>query len=330
MAQPASLSIGNIGVCNSTSVLVPLNGTSLSNIGAITLFISYDSLSLSFDTIESVDPQLTQIMANAISNPPRVSLVWSKTSGATFLNGTLLKLKFTVLHKPTSLGFVTLNCELANNSIPPQVVAINYFSGSVFDSEPTISANPENKTIFSQSNVDFQVASSNATGFSWQESRTGGSQWNTLIENSTYIGTQTNTLTIKKVPVNFNQFHYRCIVNANACPAFSAAAVLTVDSITGMPGQLSKEILHLRINPDPFSEKTAICYHVPGQGFVSVKIYTLTGQLIMEPVGEYKTTGSYRFEDNFVSLPAGIYLCKYEFKGNAGIYETSQKMIKTE
>jgi hypothetical protein len=330
VAQPPSLTIGNVGVCNTPTVLVPLNGSNLSNIGAITLFISYDSLSLSFDTIENVDPQLNQIMAHAMSNPPRVSLVWSKTSGATFLNNTLLKLKFTVLQKTSALRFVQANCELATNAIPPQIITVNYSDGSVFSSYPAISADPENKTIFSQSNVAFQVSSPNATGFSWQESRSSGAAWTNLSESGTYTGTQTNILTIKKVPANYNQFLYRCILNLNTCPAISSSALLTVDSLTGIQGQPSQEILHLRISPNPVTDNTAIYYYVPEQGSVSLKIYSMTGKLMGNPVENIQASGSFRLHDNFVYLPAGIYFCKYVFKSTAHVYETCQKLIKTE
>jgi hypothetical protein len=328
-AQAPGLSIGNVGVCDNTSVLVPLFGNNLSNIGAITLFISYDSQSLSFDTIESLDPQLSGLMAHAIPSPSRVSIVWSKTSGATFLSSTMLKLKFTVLQKSSNIAFVTANCELANNFLPPQVISVNYTDGSTFSSLPSITSDPENKTIFSQSNAVFQVTSPNATGFSWQENRAGGTNWSPVSESDTYSGTLTNTLTIKKVPASFNQFKYRCLLTRSACPALTEFATLSVDSVTGIPGQLSHEILHLSINPNPFSRSTAINYSVPEHGYVDIKIFSMSGKLMETPVEKFQPSGSYRLGDNFVYLPAGIYFCKYVFTGASNVYEASVKIIKT-
>jgi hypothetical protein len=327
--QTPGLTIGNVGVCGNTTVLVPLLGNNLTNIGAITLFINYDSQSLQYDTVESIDPQLSGMLAHALTNPSRVSLVWSKTSGASFPNTTLLKLKFTVLQKPSNISFVIANCELANISIPPQIISVNYSDGSIFSGDPTISSDPQDKTIFSQSNAVFQVVSPNASGFTWQEKRPAVGIWLPLSESSTYAGTQTSTLTIKKAPVSFNQFQYRCFLTKNPCSAVSGHAILSVDSVTGISGQLSRDILHLSIDPNPFSDNCTLNYVVPEYGFVSIKIFSMTGKIMGAPVEEYKIPGTYSFGLNFVYLPVGIYVSKYVFTSSERSYETSQKLIKT-
>jgi hypothetical protein len=327
-AQTPGLSLGYVGVCNDTTILVPLTGYNLSNIGAITLYINYDEQKLVFLSIENIDPQLSGLMANPLSNPARLSIVWSKTSGANFLNTTLFKIKFRVLQKPGNLNFVKDNCEIANISIPPQIITINYTDGLVFASIPTILFEPENKTIVSQSNAVFQVISPNALEFTWQESRSNGMLWSTLSETGTYSGTQTNTLTIKHVPANYNQFLYRCILSRYSCPAVSGVATLSVDSLTGIAGQLIHGILHLSNSPNPFSGKTTLQYTVPEYGLVSIKIYSMTGKIMGVPVDKPHKPGTYTLEDNFVYLPAGIYFCQYLLKSLNMAYETNFKMIK--
>ena len=328
-AQTPALSLGTVGICNNTSVSVPLIGNNLSNIGAITLFIKYDSLSLSFSSVENIDPQLSSgLIFNALNNPPRIAIVWSKTSGATFMNTTLLKLRFDVIKKSGNLQFINDNCEIANAALPPEIISVSYTNGSVFGALPTIISEPENKTVFPQANAAFQVSSPNALEYVWQESRNSGIYWTNLSESSIYNGTQTNTLVVNQVPLNYNQFRYRCMLNPTSCVVVSAAAILSVDSLAGLAGQPSKSFLHLTISPNPFSEKTIIEYSVPEYGYVTIKIFSMTGQTMEIPVSNLQIAGHYKVEDSFIQLPAGIYFCQYVFNGQTSVYETNRKIIK--
>ncbi len=328
-AQLPRLTLGNIGVCENSTVLVPLTGLDLVNVGAITIFIDYDDQSLSFNSIENIDPQMSGLIYNSLSNPSRIAVVWTKTSGINFTNTTLLNIKFNVLHKSGIINFAKENCEIANASIPPQIISVNYTDGSIFAAAPTISAEPENKTVPSHSNVVFEVSSPDASGFTWQESRNSGTSWYSLSENDIYSGTHTTSLTIIQVPANYNKFNYRCVLNPGSCPVVSTSALLSVDSVSGFNGSSSKSILQLNNTPNPFSATTTLGYTVPEAGFVTLKIFSMTGQIMGVPVASLHQTGSYRVEENFVYLPAGIYFCQFVFKGSTGVYETYRKMIKT-
>lgn len=321
------LSIGHVSVCNDSIVMVPLTGNNLSNIGAITLYIDYNKDSLTFQSIENIDPQLSGIMANVLPDPARISIVWSKTAGASFLNSTLLDLKFRIMQQTGDLVFVKGDCEIATVS-PPISISVNYSDGFVFNSVPVISSEPENQTVPSQSNAIFQLSSPNASGFIWQESQTSGALWSDLPENGTYTGTKTNILTIKQVHVNFNSFRYRCKLSNNGCSAVSTAAVLSVDSVAGLDVLPGQNFLQLSNNPNPFSEKTTLEYVVPENGQVTVKIFSLTGNIMETLVEKTQPAGRYRLEDKFVYLPAGIYLCMYTFTSPYKVFETCRKMIK--
>jgi hypothetical protein len=172
------------------------------------------------------------------------------------------------------------------------------------------------------------VSSPDATAYTWQESRNGGITWASLTENTTYNGTQSNTLTINHVPVVFDQYNYRCILNPIDCPVISASAVLSVDSITGIALHGSPLQFFLKNTPNPFSATTTLEYTVPENGFVTIKIFSMTGELMDTPVESLHKSGSYRVEENFIYLPAGIYFCQFVFKGPASIYETYRKLVK--
>jgi hypothetical protein len=327
-AQEPALSLGVVGICESNVVSVPLKGSNLSNIGALTLFISYNDQDLAFNAIENIDPQLSGLIYNVLADPPRIALVWSKTSGASFLNAPLLTIKFNVLHKNSTLSFITGQCEIADISLPPQLVTPVYHDGFTFDAAPTFSLEPENKTVTSSSNVTFSVTSPDAAGYSWQESRSNGSSWANLAESATYTGTKSNSLSISHVSTIFNQFRYRCILDPNGCSTISRDALLVVDSISGMNTISSDKLFHLVNSPNPFSDETTITYTIPENGFVTIKIFSMTGQLMETPVSLYLIKGTHSTLKNFVTLPRGIYFCQFVFRNAARVYETNRKMIK--
>jgi hypothetical protein len=266
-------------------------------------------------------------MVNTLTNPSRISIVWSKTTGANFTDNALLYLKFNVLKQPVNLSFIKEYCEIANVSIPPQIVPATYTDGLIFPSVPYISTGPEDKTIASQSNAVFQVSSPNATEFSWQEKQINGDFWTDLPESQVYMGTQTNSLTVVNVPASFNKNRYRCILKLNSCISFTNDAVLTVDSIAGLNTH-TKAGFELSNYPNPFPGSTNLFYTVPEDGMVTIAIISATGAVQRIPVEKHHHAGSYTVEDNFVYLPAGVYFCKLSFKNAHGYYEMYRKMVK--
>ena len=75
--------------------------------------------------------------------------------------------------------------------------------------------------------------------------------------------------------------------------------------------------------PNPFNPNTTINYQVPVNGFISIKIYDVTGQEIIRPVNEYQTAGYYEFKFNGSGLPSGVYFYKIE----SGDFTATKKML---
>jgi hypothetical protein len=197
----------------------------------------------------------------------------------------------------------------------------------VYQATPSITSEPESKTVTENSDVLFQVTS-DASDFNWQESTNNGASWSNLSETNTYSGTLSGSLLIKQVPADYNKFRYRCLLNPYGCTAVSASALLTVDSISGIPGQPSAGNLHLINSPNPFSGMTTLGYTVPDKGFVTIKIFSVTGQLMDTPVEGPHLSGTYGVEENFIHLPVGVYFCQYVFKNTTAVYETYRKMVR--
>ena len=81
-AQSISLSLGSAQTCPGDLTLVPLNVTNLNNIGAITLYIAYDTAVLKYEGHTNAHPQFSGIMSNAVVQPePMVIIAWSNKIG---------------------------------------------------------------------------------------------------------------------------------------------------------------------------------------------------------------------------------------------------------
>lgn len=75
--------------------------------------------------------------------------------------------------------------------------------------------------------------------------------------------------------------------------------------------------------PNPFNPSTKIKYSIAENSFVSLKIYDILGNEVVELVNEYKSMGEYQIEFNAAELPSGIYL----YTLVSGNYISTKKLI---
>lgn len=59
--------------------------------------------------------------------------------------------------------------------------------------------------------------------------------------------------------------------------------------------------------PNPFNPTTKINFSVPNSGFVTLKVYDITGKLVANLVNEKLSVGTYEYEFNASNLTSGIY-----------------------
>ncbi len=110
------------------------------------------------------------------------------------------------------------------------------------------------------------------------------------------------------------------------------AARLTVSSTTGIDsnGETSAPTSYrlLQNHPNPFNAGTLIKYEIPQAGPVSLKIYNLAGQEILEIVNAMQQPGRYQINWNGRDgegqiMPSGVYICRIQ----AGSFVQTQRMI---
>jgi hypothetical protein len=75
--------------------------------------------------------------------------------------------------------------------------------------------------------------------------------------------------------------------------------------------------------PNPFNPSTKISFALPKQGFVSLKVYDVTGKEVAKLVNEVKAAGFYNIEFNASSLSSGVYF----YRIDAGDFVQTRKML---
>lgn len=79
---------------------------------------------------------------------------------------------------------------------------------------------------------------------------------------------------------------------------------------TGQNNTHVKEYTLKQNYPNPFNPSTNIEFSIPKDGFVSIKLYDITGRLISTLINENKFKGSYIISFNASELPGGVYFYK--------------------
>ena len=88
---------------------------------------------------------------------------------------------------------------------------------------------------------------------------------------------------------------------------------------TGIP-----EVYALSQNyPNPFNPSTVINFSIPESGLVTLKIYNVLGQEVVELVNDVKSAGSYEVTFDASNLTSGMYV----YTITSGNYSATKKMM---
>lgn len=222
--QTASLSMDDVTACPVADVTLTLHTEDLLNVGAITLYIEYDTAVLEYDGHGNVHPQFPGIISNPVTVPTtQVIIAWSSTNPGNISSGTLLELYFIYKGGASALAFGE-NCDITSVNLLP--IPFTTDDGSV-SIQPAITENPQNTVISAGINASFSVAAIGAETYQWQEY--DGSEWEDLENNAIYQDVDGPVLTIVETPLALDGYWYRCfLTDGGNCEATSDSAMLTV------------------------------------------------------------------------------------------------------
>ncbi|RMD93527.1 MAG: hypothetical protein D6813_03985, partial [Calditrichaeota bacterium] len=132
-AQTTTLSLPVMTATPGENITVPLTVTNFNNIGAISLVINFDEVSLSYVTTQNTASSIN-LVANATSGS--LSLAWFDASGSNPLNvgdGTLAELVFKYTGGTSDLLFDTAQSEIADAA--GEVISVTFENGHIRPAE---------------------------------------------------------------------------------------------------------------------------------------------------------------------------------------------------
>ena len=227
-SQDAVLSIGTTEACPNTEVIVPVSMENFYDVGAISLYIGYDSTLLEFNGLQNIHPQFSGLLYNDMTFPtPQIGISWTSISGANVTSGVFFEMKFQVTGGPANLTF-NPGCEITTTDL--EIIPVDYVGGSV---NPLISitAQPEDQQVGPAQSASFMIESTGGESFQWQQSAPESPFFTDISDGEIYQGVNTETLQITEAGLTMNGTKYRCRVISGTCIVYSDAAVLTVEAL---------------------------------------------------------------------------------------------------
>ncbi len=110
----------------------------------------------------------------------------------------------------------------------------------------------------------------------------------------------------------------------NLYSSFAAARFLS-DGITAVSpvNQLPKSFFLSQNYPNPFNPTTIINYQIPKEGFVTLIVYDILGNVVKTLVDGHKTQGKYSVNFNAGNLASGVYF----YQLHAGSFAATKKLL---
>ena len=170
-AQNTSVYISQLTACPGANVAVGVNTTNLFDVGAITLFIAYDTSAVEYVTVSNVHPQLGGLLYNHLLVPqPMVAVSWAGVAGASIAAGKLFDIQY---HYKDGQGAFTFlpNCEVATTQLEVLEVA---YSGGTIQPSIVILSQPDDQAVYEGEPAGFTIGSGSAVAYQWQRSTDQG------------------------------------------------------------------------------------------------------------------------------------------------------------
>ncbi len=149
------------------------------------------------------------------------------------------------------------------------------------------------------------------------ERKVSGSEWNS-IGRVTAAGNSTRTIDYRFVDENIaGTISFYRLKQIDLDGSFTYSQEIEVNTAIPTSFSLSQNY------PNPFNPTTKINYSVPFDSKVTISVYSITGELVMELVNENVSAGSYSVDFNGSNLASGMYI----YKMTAGNFTQTSKMM---
>jgi len=193
------------------------------------------------------------------------------------------------------------------------------FLGTIYNNHPKItwSAN-------SEPDLDYYEI--------WKKGGNEGGDWHikTTTTNTNY--TDNDELVVTGPPgANEGTVYYKikAVDVENHKSGFSAQVNMRVSidppskTIGGTSGNIPMEFGIMQNYPNPFNPTTSIRYQLSKDGYVTLKVYNMLGEEVVDLVNEFEEAGYYSIHFDASDLPSGMYFYKIQ----AGDFSDIKKML---
>ncbi|MHC1707638.1 MAG: cohesin domain-containing protein [Bacteroidales bacterium] len=222
--------IGSITICPGDFITIPVSVVNFNNVASASMKINYDTLALTFDSVNTVNPALTAgvLVFNAVGG--QFGMAWFAITPATFGSGLLFNMVFhyDANSSPLTFDLTPGTCQYTDidfNELPALWV-----NGAVNIPGPVINTMPMSQTAFVGTNAVFTLSGTNIDSYQWQ--RLIGGTWTDLADGTDYTGVNTNSLTVNNCVLTMDGFQYRCAVNGVCGVQYSYIVNLMVINAT--------------------------------------------------------------------------------------------------
>jgi hypothetical protein len=224
-SQTAYVTIENIAACDSTEITVAVNLEDFINIGAVTLFIGFDTTNLDFIAIENIHNQFSGLIYNLMQTPePQIGISWTGVEGTNVASGKIFDLKFHYTAGSANI-FFNNNCEVSTNEL--DIINMEYTGGLVSPSIEILQQ-PEGQIVNEPEEAFFSVQDEGGENFQWQKSNDGGSTFINLENSAIFQDVNAPQLWITATTDELNNNIFRCEISNANCQIQSEGALLTV------------------------------------------------------------------------------------------------------
>ncbi len=321
-----TLQIGDFQSCVGDTVSFPINISNVDTVGAITLYIGYDTTMLNFVNLTNINPLASGTLFNDVRsgiNGPRlgkIAISWTaNSSGVNFISGVYAVLKFKVILAGNCPIHFLNNCEIVNYSA--QLMNINYTNGSLtVPAIPVILNQPSQLSLTSSQNGFFIINSTNAFNIQWEIKQ--GNTWSNIINNTTFQGFNKDTLFVSHPIQSLNGSYIRCRLSNYCFSALSDSVFLNVIA-SSIDDYVESGF---EIYPNPFSNYFSM-NALHSTYIEEINIFQLDGRMVQQIALNCQTTSF------LVTLPKelkkGYYFIEIVSINNKGIKVRSiNKLIK--
>jgi hypothetical protein len=308
-----TLQIATIQSCMGDTAIVPINISEMDSVGAITLYISYDTAKVSFVTLSNINALASGTLFNDVHNLTtgarlgKVAISWVTTSsGITFSPGVLGILKFKVISGGCNINFLS-NCEFVNYNT--QTINVIYTNGIItVPSVPVIATQPMQLSINSTQSGSFIIDATAYDSIQWQLKQ--GNTWSNLTNTTIFQGVNNDTLIVNQPYLLLSGSYIRCKFKNYCFTTYSDSVLLIVNVAVQEYG-----INNCKIYPNPFKNSITVESDV-FTTLETISIYQIDGKLLLHI--NINRENQHFVINNLDFLKKGIYFMEMQIKDGTG------------